>query len=393
MFRSFAQNLEDVLLRRALSGVENGVFVDIGAGHPIVNSVTKGFSELGWRGVNVEPLADRYIELCNDRPLDTNIRAVVLGEEGSATLFHAEPELGAYSTTDLEVRDDLVRGGFVLTPVTVPSLRLGDVLALLPEGDIHFLKVDVEGAEREVLRSHDFAVRRPWIIVVEIVAGEARRPGVAGEINRMLGAVSYENVFFDGLNAYYLAAERADELRAEFAYPVCVRDKYLRPLVGPEAATALTAIAETLQCESSEPSEVLERLTAFVADRFAEAESLRDEIAELTTAATQAASQAVEQGNAAVEAAARAAEDASERISTLSASLDAARRDRFARERYVAFLAAQLETSRANHEVSLGDVAWFHAELHAVKNTFSWRVTRGLRGVRSMLSRIRRGRR
>ena len=52
---SYAQNFEDVILWRALRDVPNGFYIDIGAGHPVADSVTMHFYEHGWRGINVEP--------------------------------------------------------------------------------------------------------------------------------------------------------------------------------------------------------------------------------------------------------------------------------------------------------------------------------------------------
>ena len=52
---SYAQNAEDVLLNRAFAGRGDGFWIDVGASDPVVNSVTKHFSDHGWRGINVEP--------------------------------------------------------------------------------------------------------------------------------------------------------------------------------------------------------------------------------------------------------------------------------------------------------------------------------------------------
>src|SRR5579875_3806216 len=52
---SYAQNFEDVMLRRALQDIACGFYVDIGAADPDADSVTRWFYEQGWRGINVEP--------------------------------------------------------------------------------------------------------------------------------------------------------------------------------------------------------------------------------------------------------------------------------------------------------------------------------------------------
>ena len=59
---TWAQNGEDVVLVRGLTGA-TGFYVDIGAYDPEVESVTKLFSDRGWRGINVNPIAsfvDRF---------------------------------------------------------------------------------------------------------------------------------------------------------------------------------------------------------------------------------------------------------------------------------------------------------------------------------------------
>ena len=43
-FISYAQNFEDVMLRRVLKHVENGFYIDVGAQDPSADSVTKLFT-------------------------------------------------------------------------------------------------------------------------------------------------------------------------------------------------------------------------------------------------------------------------------------------------------------------------------------------------------------
>ena len=55
--RSYAQNYEDVMLRRAFADTREGFYVDVGATDPQRDSATRYFYELGWRGINIEPAA------------------------------------------------------------------------------------------------------------------------------------------------------------------------------------------------------------------------------------------------------------------------------------------------------------------------------------------------
>src|SRR5690349_8212077 len=85
-FVSYAQNYEDVMLRRALRHVERGFYIDVGAQSPESDSVTKTFSLDGWRGINIEPHPVYFEQLVRLRPDDTNLN-VALGErQGSLTI-------------------------------------------------------------------------------------------------------------------------------------------------------------------------------------------------------------------------------------------------------------------------------------------------------------------
>ena len=48
---SWAQNGEDIVLRRALRDVAIGVYIDVGAADPDRDSVTKLFYDMGWHGI------------------------------------------------------------------------------------------------------------------------------------------------------------------------------------------------------------------------------------------------------------------------------------------------------------------------------------------------------
>lgn len=71
---SYAQNLEDVVLHRALCRGQVGFYIDAGAGSPTEFSITRHVYESGWRGIDVEPLPDKLVDLRTERPRD-----VVLG--------------------------------------------------------------------------------------------------------------------------------------------------------------------------------------------------------------------------------------------------------------------------------------------------------------------------
>jgi hypothetical protein len=78
-----------------------------------------------------------------------------------------------------------------------------------------FLKVDVEGAEPDVLLNGDWRNFRPEVVIVEALAPYTLAPAFE-QWEPFLAAHGYRYVLFDSLNRYYLA-EEADALADCFA--------------------------------------------------------------------------------------------------------------------------------------------------------------------------------
>ena len=87
---SYAQNYEDALLARAFEGQSTGFYVDVGASHPMFDSVTHHFYEKGWQGINIEPVRESFELLCKTRTRDTNLNIAVSNLCGEATFYEIE---------------------------------------------------------------------------------------------------------------------------------------------------------------------------------------------------------------------------------------------------------------------------------------------------------------
>jgi len=224
-FVSYAQNQEDVLLWRIFSSVATGFYVDVGAAHPEWESVTKAFYDRGWRGINLEPNPHFHVLLEKERARDVNIRALAGSTPGEREL-HIVGESGL-STASGESIDLLGSHGHRVTGrVVCRVLRLDDVLREHAAGEIHFLKVDAEGMEREVLEGCSFSEFRPKVLVIESTLPETNTQRVNG-LRELLFSRGYRFVFFDGLNDYFVACE-CQEFAEHFAFPVNVLDSYRR---------------------------------------------------------------------------------------------------------------------------------------------------------------------
>jgi FkbM family methyltransferase len=220
---SYAQNGEDVVLARVFDGQQFGFYIDIGACHPVEDSVTLHFHERGWRGLNVEPDRELHEALLKARPGDVNLRAAV-GRTRGQVAYHPTGTRG-HGTLDAV----LASGRSVGRPVEhVPTMPLSDVIDCYGPngGEIDFLKIDVEAWEADVIASADWTRHRPRVVVIEAVDHEGRANHDAWEPG-LLDA-GYQFALFDGLNRFYCRNEDAASLLPRLAAPANVLDGWRR---------------------------------------------------------------------------------------------------------------------------------------------------------------------
>jgi FkbM family methyltransferase len=230
---SYAQNQEDIVLYRALRDIDNGFYIDVGAQHPVTDSVTRLFYERGWHGINIDPVPQWFDLLSKDRPHDVNLRLAV-GSAAGREKFYAVAGTGL-STADASLVDQYAEAGYAAEELDVEIRTLDDICAEHHVSTVHFLKVDVEGAEEDVLRGFSFKQIRPWVVLVEAVAPVAMREGDdahaaiethAGWEPILLGH-GYEHVYSDGLNRFYVAKEH-HELKARMQTQANPLDAFVR---------------------------------------------------------------------------------------------------------------------------------------------------------------------
>jgi FkbM family methyltransferase len=246
-FISYAQNFEDIMLWRALKHIEHGFYIDVGAAWPDEHSVTKSFYDAGWQGLNVEPNPSYIARYELLRPRDINLQVAISESEGSAEFYFIEG-------TGLSSLDKTIAAGHnKLGYSTKTSLVNVTTIAAICEQhahnkDIHFLKVDIEGFEKQALLGNDWQKFRPWVVVVEATLPMSQKENHQ-EWEPILTNSDYIFTYADGLNRFYVAKEHS-ELLAAFEYPPNVFDGYvLASQVGMEAK-AQQAEAKAQQAEA-----------------------------------------------------------------------------------------------------------------------------------------------
>lgn len=276
-FVSYAQNFEDVMLWRAVKRFTPGRYVDIGAQDPVVDSVSKAFHDAGWHGVHVEPSSFYAAALRQAFPEDKVIEAAVTAKTGKVSFY--EVPGGGLST----VRADIAQfhhdhSGHDPIERQVGGITLAQILNDLGDEPIHWLKIDVEGLEREVLEGWGDSAHRPWIVVIECTFPTTNEP-MHEEWENLITAKGYDLVYTDGLNRFYLHRDQA-ELRDSFRYPPNVFDNF--ELSG-MATSMTTGLMRRHQVELAELASRIGTLTTTVQQVSAERDRLRAALAHQPT--------------------------------------------------------------------------------------------------------------
>ncbi len=151
---SFSQFGEDIGLQRWFDEhfkITRGIYVDVGAYHPIQFSNTLLLHKNGWRGVNIDMNADKISMFKQLRPDDVNVHSAVSNSQGWAR----------------SKRSGLVEEMEEDPHGTIPVRPLNDILSETSFQKIDYLNIDCEGHDFEVLQSVDLDSYQPKVITIE----------------------------------------------------------------------------------------------------------------------------------------------------------------------------------------------------------------------------------
>lgn len=155
------------VIGRMFPGVTNGFFLDVGSGHGTIGSNTKALEELGWTGICVDPFPVHMEgRTCRME------KVVVSSAAGQIVKFHTHSGLGGIADTLGKWKMEAEKS----PAVELTTTTLGEVLSGAGAPSfIHFLSVDIEGAELEALKGVPFDKYRFGAMAIEHNDEEPKR--------------------------------------------------------------------------------------------------------------------------------------------------------------------------------------------------------------------------
>lgn len=169
----FSQFGEDIVLKNIFHRKKVGFYVDIGCCHPKWLSNTYLFHKRGWEGINID-MDGFKIDMFNiARKNATNVCTAVSDEEKDLT-YYCSKDHSAMNTLDPEFAKAATanKQGLNYEFKKTKSTTLDNIISATKyaKTEIDLLSIDVEGHELPVLRSLDFEMYKPKVVLVELHA-------------------------------------------------------------------------------------------------------------------------------------------------------------------------------------------------------------------------------
>jgi FkbM family methyltransferase len=154
----------DLIIANIFKNKKDGIYIDVGCHHPLINNNTFLLHNKGWKGINID-LDFNSIDMFDYfRPNDDNRKIAITNKEGYANLyfFHNRAAKNTISRKNSYGAKKLIR---------IKSNTLNNIIASskIKISNIDFLSIDVEGNELNVLKGLNLKKYKPKVIAVEFI--------------------------------------------------------------------------------------------------------------------------------------------------------------------------------------------------------------------------------
>lgn len=162
---TFSQCGEDLAIIKYLPE-DDGIYLDIGGGHPVIGSNTILLDRRNYKGFVVEPIS-KFSQGFKKRKNLVRVFETVCAPTNEPVDFF-EFENSFLSTTSIEVAKSLMSSGEKLVSKRkLTPQKLSDLRVSASPSCASVLDIDVEGVDLEVLNSNDWTTFRPRVILIE----------------------------------------------------------------------------------------------------------------------------------------------------------------------------------------------------------------------------------
>lgn len=161
----YSQFGEDKILNELIpNNFTNGFYVDVGCFHPKKYSNTYMLFRKGWKGINIDMEKDKIESFNLARPSDYNFLGAISDKIEKVKIYRNQ-KFGVSST----INEDFIKKEDYIDEDYIQTTTLNVVLENSPfKGKkIDFLNIDTEGNDLKVLKSLDFDIYNPSIIIIE----------------------------------------------------------------------------------------------------------------------------------------------------------------------------------------------------------------------------------
>lgn len=194
MFHSQFQQ-DELLEQFIFKGFKNGFFIDVGAHDGVSLNNTLYFEKQNnWNGINIEPIPSVFKKLTDNRKNCTNLNCAISLQNGTADFLlntgYTEMLSGLKENYDSRHLNRLTHENEQYSAhteiVKVPTRTLESICDEHDIKRIHYLSIDVEGAEFDVIRSINFDK-----IFIDVIEFESNYPDTSIPIVKYLEEKHY----------------------------------------------------------------------------------------------------------------------------------------------------------------------------------------------------------
>jgi hypothetical protein len=161
----YSQFGEDKILNELIpNNFTNGLYVDVGCFHPKKYSNTYMLFRRGWRGINIDMEKNKIASFNLARPNDYNFLGAISDKIEKVKIYRNQ-KFGVSST----INEKFIKNEDIIDVDYIQTTTLNSVLENSPfkEKKIDFLNIDTEGNDLKVLKSLNFDIYDPSIVIIE----------------------------------------------------------------------------------------------------------------------------------------------------------------------------------------------------------------------------------